>query len=138
MMEAPPRPALEVRQAQLLLHLLVALFHRPATLPEADPPQSPGLLRQIAEGILPLAVGLLFDQQPDRLRQGAAAGVPARGGPDAEPGEPAGELPLGPLPPGAGTPGRVPGPPPLGSVHAQLRHTALRATNSPATSRPRP
>ena len=27
---------------------------------------------------------------------------------------------------------------PLGSVHAQLRHTALRATNSPATSQPRP
>ena len=38
----------------------------------------------------------------------------------------------------SGRPGRLPTSAPHGSVHAQLRHTALRATNSPATSRPRP
>src|SRR4051812_2631310 len=32
--EATPRPALEVVQPQLLLQLLVALLHRPATLPQ--------------------------------------------------------------------------------------------------------
>jgi hypothetical protein len=38
----------------------------------------------------------------------------------------------------SGRPGRLPASAPLGSGHAQLRHPALRATNSPATSRPRP
>src|SRR5262249_23706930 len=36
MVEAAPAAALEVVQAQLLLHLLVALLHRPAALPEAN------------------------------------------------------------------------------------------------------
>jgi hypothetical protein len=40
--------------------------------------------------------------------------------------------------PWSGRPGRLPASAPLGSGHAQLRHPALRATNSPATSRPRP
>jgi hypothetical protein len=38
----------------------------------------------------------------------------------------------------SGRPGRLPASAPHGSVHAQFRHTALRATNSPAASRPRP
>ena len=38
-MEAPPGAALEVVQAQLLLHLLITLLHRPAALPQADGPQ---------------------------------------------------------------------------------------------------
>src|SRR5258708_39868937 len=35
-MELTPRPALEMIQARFFLHLLVALLHRPATLPEPD------------------------------------------------------------------------------------------------------
>src|ERR1700722_18471257 len=34
--EAAPRAALEMIQAQFLLHLLVALLHRPPTLPQPD------------------------------------------------------------------------------------------------------
>jgi hypothetical protein len=38
----------------------------------------------------------------------------------------------------SGRPGRLPASAPHGSVHAQLRHTALQAMTSPAASQPRP
>ena len=77
--EPPPRPALEVVQAQLLLHLLVALLHRPAALPQPDRLDPARVRRQVAEGVLDLAVGLLLDQQPDRLGPGALARSPSPG-----------------------------------------------------------
>jgi hypothetical protein len=43
-----------------------------------------------------------------------------------------------PKPPRSGRPGRLPTSAPHGAGRAQFRHPALRATNSPATSRPRP
>ena len=45
-----------------------------------------------------LAVGLLFDQQPDRAGVGAGPLLPAVAGPDAQPGEARRQLPLGPFP----------------------------------------
>jgi len=39
-MKAPPRAALEVVQAQFLLHLLVALLDRPAAPPQPDRPDA--------------------------------------------------------------------------------------------------
>src|SRR3954451_6123065 len=36
--EPPPGPALEVVESEFLLHLLVPLLDRPATLPQADGP----------------------------------------------------------------------------------------------------
>jgi hypothetical protein len=56
-----------VVQPEFLLHLLVPLFHRPAAPPQADRPDPAGVRRQVAEGVLELAVGLRLDQQPDRL-----------------------------------------------------------------------
>src|SRR4051794_5976911 len=49
MVEPPPGAALEMSQAQLLLHLLIALLHGPAGLPQPDRPQSCRLRRQVAE-----------------------------------------------------------------------------------------
>src|SRR3954465_4278284 len=99
-MEPSPRPALEVIQAQFFLHLLVALLHRPATLPEPDRLHPPRRRRQIREGELDLAVGLLLDQQPLRLGEGALPPLPALRRPDPHPGEPPRQLPLSPLAPG--------------------------------------
>src|SRR3979409_2453809 len=98
-MEPAPRPALEVIQGQLLLHLLVALLHRPATPPQTYRAEPRGAGRQVAEGVLPLAIGLLLDQQPDRIGEGAVAVGPALTGPDPQPGEMPRQLPLGPLTP---------------------------------------
>src|SRR4051812_22923869 len=99
MVEAPPRAALMVVRPEFLLHLLVALFHRPAAPPQPDRTQAARARRQVAEGVLQLAVGLLLDQQPDRLGPGALPRRPAPGGPDPQPGESAGHRPLGRLPP---------------------------------------
>src|SRR5262245_8512446 len=99
-MEAAPGAALVVIQAEFFLHLLVALFHGPAAPPQPDRPQTAGPLRQVAEGVLQLAVGLLLDEQPDRPLAGAIAGRPALARPDPQPGEPAPHRPLGALPPG--------------------------------------
>ena len=41
--EAAPGAALEMIQAQFLLHLLVALLHRPAALPQPDRPEPAGV-----------------------------------------------------------------------------------------------
>ena len=49
-----------VVQSQLLLHLLIALFHRPSALPESDRLDPAGAARQVREGILDLAVSLLL------------------------------------------------------------------------------
>src|SRR5262245_47918688 len=97
--EPPPRPPLEVVQPQLLLHLLVALLDRPAAPPQANGPNPTRAHRQVAEGILELAVGLLLDQQPDRPGPGALPRLPALARPDPQPGEPAPHRPLGPLAP---------------------------------------
>ena len=85
-MEAPPRSPLEMIQAELAFHLLIALLHRPAALPEPDSPQSRCPRRQVAESVLQLAVSLALDQQPDRLGKGAAARGPAAARPDPQPG----------------------------------------------------
>jgi hypothetical protein len=79
------------------LHLLVAEFHRPAAPPQPDRKQAAGARRQVAEGVLQLAVGLLLDQQPERLSPRARAGGPAPGRPHTRPGEAARHRPLGPL-----------------------------------------
>src|SRR5947209_5065454 len=100
MVEPPPRPPLVVVQPQLLLHLLVAELHRPAAPPQPDRPDPAGIGREVAEGVLQLAVGLLLDQQPDRLRPGAIASRPSLARPDAQPGESAPHRALRPLPPG--------------------------------------
>src|SRR5581483_7094541 len=92
--EPPPGPALMVVQPELLLHLLVAEFHRPAAPPEADGSDPAGVRRQVAEGVLQLAVCLLLDQEPDRPPAGALPGRPALARPDTQPGEPAPHRPL--------------------------------------------
>src|SRR5262249_56607681 len=92
-------PALVVIQTEFFLHLLVALFHRPAAPPQADGFEPAGARRQVAEGVLELAVGLLLDQKPDRLGPGALPRGPPPARPDPRPGEPAPHRPLGPLPP---------------------------------------
>src|SRR5262249_32031400 len=95
-----PRPALEMIQAQLFLHLLVALLHRPAALPEPDRLEPTRRRRQIREGELDLAVGLLLDQEPQRRRQRTLTPLPALRRPDPDPTELPRQLPLRPLPPG--------------------------------------
>src|SRR5262245_36309806 len=97
--KSTPRPALEMIQTQFLLHLLVALLHRPAALPEPDRFDPAGARRQVREGILDLAVGPLLDQQPDRRGAGAGALGPILARPDPDPGEAPRQLPLGPLAP---------------------------------------
>src|SRR4051794_41822308 len=109
-MEAPPGAALEMVQAQFLLHLLVTLLHRPATLPQPHGPQPRGLRRQVAEGILQLPVGLTLDQQPDRLGPGARARGPAAAGPDPQPGEGARQPPPWPPAPRPPAPAGLGGP----------------------------
>src|SRR4029079_2029112 len=58
--EPPPGSPLEMVQPQLLLHLLVAVLHRPATLPQPNRLLQARALRQVAEGVFDLAVRLLF------------------------------------------------------------------------------
>src|SRR3954447_5068533 len=99
-MEPAPRPALEMIQAQLFLHLLVALLHRPAALPEPDRLEPARPPRQGSESGPGLAVGLLLDQQPERLGEGALTPLPALRRPDPDPTELPRELPLGPFTPG--------------------------------------
>src|SRR4051794_16935241 len=96
-MEPTPGTPLEMIQAQFFLHLLVALLHRPAALPQPHRPEPPCPLGQVAEGVLELPVGLLLDQQPEGFGPGTIAGLPALRRPDPQPGEPPGELRLGPL-----------------------------------------
>ena len=55
-------------QAQFFLHLLVALFHRPPALPEANCPDATRVGRQVREGVLDRAVFAPLDQEPDRFR----------------------------------------------------------------------
>src|SRR3954447_19381690 len=86
-MKPTPRPALEMIQAQLFLHLLVALLHRPAALPEPDRLQPTRLDRQIREGELDLAVALLLDQQPVRRGEGTLTPSPSLSRPDPDPAE---------------------------------------------------
>src|SRR5215831_14751580 len=102
-----PRPALEMIQAQLLLHLLIALLHRPAALPEPDRLDPAGARRQVREGILDLAVGPLLDQQPDRIGARTGAMVPTLARPDPDPSELPRQFPLGPLAPGYLAPGQA-------------------------------
>src|SRR5262249_10581477 len=107
--QAPPRAPLEVVQAQLFLQLLIPLLHRPAALPQSDSLLAAGVRRQVRERILDLAIRLLFDQKPHRLRAGTFAPLPAVAGPDAKPGEAAAQLALGPLPPRDLAPGHAGG-----------------------------
>src|SRR5262245_63848902 len=95
-----PRPALEMIQAQFFLHLLVALLHRPAALPEPDRLDPAGARRQVREGVLELAIGPFLDQQPDRIGTGTGPCGPIVARPDPDPGELRRQLPLGPLAPG--------------------------------------
>src|SRR5262249_51677115 len=94
---------------QFLFQLLVALFHRPAALPQADRLLATGVRRQVRERVLDLAIGLLFDQQPHRTLAGACASLPAVAGPNLKPGEAAAQLSLGPLAPGHLPPGQTGG-----------------------------
>src|SRR3954447_7130848 len=87
-------------QAQFFLHLLVALLHRPAALPEPNCLEPAGPRPQVREGILDLAIRALLDQQPERVGPRTAAFGPVLSRPDADPGELRRQFPLGPLPPG--------------------------------------
>src|SRR3954453_15111792 len=87
--EPPPGAALVVVQPQLLLHLLVTEFDRPAAPPQPHRPDPAGIGREVAEGVLELAVGLPLDQQPDRLRPGAIARPPPPAHPPSPPPGPA-------------------------------------------------
>src|SRR5262245_14558000 len=129
-----PRPALEMIQAQLFLHLLVALLHRPAALPEPHRLESARPGRQVREGELNLAVGLLLDQQPVRLRVRTGAPLPALSRPDAHPTEAARQLPLGPL-----TPSDFPAGQTLGQFPEGDRSRALlgQPGQSPRSATPR-
>src|SRR5207248_7999041 len=98
-MKSAPRPALEMIQAQLTLHLFVALLHRPAALPEPDRFEPTRPRRQVRERELDLAVGLLLDQQPVRRGEGTRALYPVLRRPDPDPTEAARQPPLGPFPP---------------------------------------
>src|SRR5215468_8826468 len=100
MVKPTPGAPLEVVQSQFLLQLLVALFHRPAALPQADGLLATGPRRQVREGKLQLAISLLLKQQPHRLRLGAVAVLPVLAGPDTEPREARRQLPLRSFPPG--------------------------------------
>src|SRR3954453_9393433 len=131
-MEPTPRPPLEMIQAQFFLYLLVALLYRPATLPEPDRLHPARPRRQVRGRGLELAVGLLLDQQPLRLGEGALAPLPALRRPDPHPGELPRQLPLGPFPPGhlaAGeTPGHLPQP---DRLRASLGQAGVRPRTAP-------
>src|SRR3954452_24094892 len=128
-MEPTPGPALGLIQAQSFLHLLVALLHRPAALPEADRLEPTRPHREIREGDLDLAVGLLLDQQPERLGTGTSSPLPALRRPDPDPTELPPQLPLGPFPPG---------PFPAGQALGQFPETDRpRALHGQAGVRPR-
>src|SRR4051794_23065537 len=78
-METAPRAALEMIQAELFLHLLIALFHRPTALPQPDRRQPARVRGQVREGVLDLTIAAPLDQQPDRLGEAAAAASPSPG-----------------------------------------------------------
>src|SRR5215470_4671445 len=98
--ETTPRATLEMIQAQFFLHLLVALFHRPAALPEPNRLDPAGARWQVRDRITDRPVGSLLDQQPDRFGARAGPASPTLARPDADPGELRRQLPLGPLAPG--------------------------------------
>ena len=87
MVKATPGTAFVMVQSQFFLHLLIALFHGPAAPPQADCAESTGGRRQVAEGVLDGAVGLLLDQQPLRRGADALTGRPSAGRPNPQPGE---------------------------------------------------
>src|SRR4051794_29481550 len=107
-MEPAPRPALEMIQPQLLLHLLIALLHRPAALPEPHRTQPTRPHRQVREGELDLAVGLLLNQQPQWLGAGTPASFPTLRRPDPHPAKLPRQFPFGPFPPGHFPPRQAP------------------------------
>src|SRR4051812_24002116 len=98
-MEPTPGPPFEMIETQFFFQLLIPLFHRPSTLPQADRFPATRAGRQVRQSVLDGPVGLLLDQQPDRFGPGAAALPPVVAGPNADPGEAGGQLALGPFPP---------------------------------------
>ena len=144
-MEPAPRPALEMIQAQFLLHLLIALLHRPAALPQPDRLDPAGPRRQVREGILDLPIAPLLDQQPDRDRRRrrplGPSPVPARPGPrrtspTTSPWSPRARSPsdaAGPPPGTSGSPVAA-GPPPAGAAAATVRPSLPAAPPVPGGS----
>ncbi len=60
--QAPPAAALEVVEAELLLHLLVHLLADPAALNEPGQALQRDVLRRVAQGVLALACGTALAQ----------------------------------------------------------------------------
>ena len=72
--EAAPASALEVVEAEFLLHLLVALLDLPTLAPEPHRLEPGGAWRQVAKSELDGAIGLFLDEQPEGFLVGAATG----------------------------------------------------------------
>src|SRR6516225_185154 len=91
--EARPRAALEVVQAQFLFELLIALLDVPTTLPQLHRVLQRRAGRQVGQRVANRAVDPPFDEQPAcfSLRVGHMVGgppvLPAVRRPDAPPGE---------------------------------------------------
>ena len=62
--QAAPAPALEVVQAQLVLHLLVHLLADPARLDQGGQGLERGIGREIGQVVLPFAGGAVLADQP--------------------------------------------------------------------------
>src|ERR671920_1944543 len=104
--QAGPRSALEVAEAEFLLELLMCRLAGPACLDGGGQPPQRGPRRQVAEVVLALAVVAPLADQPDLLAwQAGAVGV-ARAVGDAHPegGEAGAYRALGAVPPGEALP----------------------------------
>ena len=62
--QAAPAPALEVVQAQLVLHLLVHLLADPARFDQGGQGLERGIGREIGQVVLPFAGGAVLAYQP--------------------------------------------------------------------------
>ena len=75
MVQAAPAPALEVIEAQLVLHLLVHLLADPAGLDQGGQRLERGIGREIGQVVLPFAGGAVLADQWARLGLAPRAGI---------------------------------------------------------------
>src|SRR4051794_28781935 len=108
-MQARPRPALEVTQAQFLFELLVPLLADPARFDGSRQGPQRGPRRQVAEVVFALAARAPLAHQPDLVTGQVAVVRPglAVTDPHASGREPCRERALGAVPPGPPAPGQV-------------------------------